>query len=148
MASFSGQSPMLEKYAKRYTELCSDLFINKRCLRGKNCHFAHIAPPPGNDYWKKSYCPKFFDGNCKRGVLCNYIHHPNKTRQAKHLSGKELDEELEKLNPYGYNKQKSVTPPESVEEIRKKRLQKIKCEKSVQVDELTEKVGKVQLRYE
>ena len=39
--------------------------------------------------------------------LCNFIHHPNHVKnRTKNFSGRELEFELKKLNPYGYyNKQ-------------------------------------------
>ena len=140
--SFFGQNPKLVQYSKRKSELCKDYFIHKVCTRGEYCHFSHKAPPI-NENWKKSFCPKFYDGTCQRGTLCNFKHHPNYVRNpVKKLSGKDLILELRRLNPYGYNEEKSVSPPEieNVEEIRKKRLERM--------NDVTQKVGKVQLRYE
>ena len=41
--AFSGQNPFLQKYAKRYTELCADHFRDNLCVRGDSCTFAHKA---------------------------------------------------------------------------------------------------------
>ena len=141
---FSGQDPKLELYSRRNMELCKDFFVHKLCTKGEFCRFAHSVDTMRavNLKWKHSYCPKFFDGICERGIMCNFIHHPNKTRKPKKiLSGQDLVEELQKLNPFGYCEEKAMSPPQNdVTFIRKKRLEKI--------DDVTKKLEKVQLRYE
>ena len=133
--AFSGESPMLKQYAKRKTSLCKDFFIFKHCTKGEACHFAHKAPPI-NENWKLKYCPEYFNGTCERGILCNFMHHPNKIRKpVRLLYGEELILELERLNPYGYYKEIAMSP--DGQEIQKS---------TQKFDDVTKKLEKVQLR--
>ena len=159
MASFLGQNP-LAQYAKRKTSLCKDHFIHKFCTKGDSCHFAHQAPP-NNESWKLNYCPDFFNGNCKYGVLCNYMHHPNKKRIPENLSGDELISALDRLNPYGYNKDKatsldqktdqkfvtkSQTQQQQQQQFHGKNQKQFHEKLQKQYDDATKKLGKVKIR--
>ena len=101
------------------------------------------APPQNAKNWKMSYCPKFFNGTCERNDLCNFIHHPNHVKnRTKNFSGRELEFELKKLNPYGYyNKQNfSVSSQDS--------QQQQFHGKNQTFDDVTKKLEKVQIRYD
>ena len=152
--AFSSQNPKLVQYAKRKTSLCKDLFIHGFCTKGDSCHFAHKAPP-NNESWKLNYCPDFFEGTCKYGVLCNYMHHPNKKRIPENLSGEELKSALERLNPYGYNEEKAMSLNQKTDQKSQiqqqqqhstRQQQQFHEKNQKQYNDVTKKLGKVQIR--
>ena len=145
--AFSGQDPKLKLYDKRNKQLCEDFFVHKFCARGETCHFAHsVATVKSvNEKWKTSYCPNFFNGNCDRGILCNFKHDPNKIRNPiKKFCGEDLIIELRRLNPFGYREEKAMSPPAPPEEklnfVRTKRLEMLNVPEKVEKVEKVEKL--------